>query len=421
MRNGLRFLIVTAIAARRPRRRPRAVRRPHPAPVHLARRITRPHRELRSRARAGADHHRRGVLRRRARALAHVHDLRAPRGRGPGAPRERRRPRGVDGGTRAVRADLDARRCAGAGAEGDGHLRRASGSPTTRPGPSCSRRSASASAVTVASPPSSATPAARSRPRRTWVRRARRSRWPGLSLGVADGTVSVSWDDRRAVRTGPGAAFQPAPPVPSDPSVLVADDSTRVRIGPAVRRACGGTCYDAHLFTWADGSARLVYRDDPSTWYVARPGADGTFDGAAVATRIGGAPVWTAQPGIVAFTRETFPGFALLPYGVTSWRRPALRVTSGLVASAAVCTSARIAGRRAGCRSEARGSARSSGRRSSARWSRSSRSRSSWRSRGDRPLGSPSRSATPTAAPRAGPSRCGAAPLRVGQREWTTR
>lgn len=150
----------------------------------------------------------------------------------------------------------------------------------------------------------------------------------GLSADVVDGAESVSWDQRRVVRPAPGAAFVPAPPLPVDPAVLVADGSKRVRIGPVAQQACGGSC-EAHLFTWADGSARLVY-GYRSEWFIARPGADGTFEGATVATRVGSAPVWTAQPGIVAFTRETHPGWALLPYGVASSRSPAPRITWAL-------------------------------------------------------------------------------------------
>lgn len=150
-----------------------------------------------------------------------------------------------------------------------------------------------------------------------------------LSAAIADGAVSVSWDRRRAVRPAPGAAFVPAPPLPADPVVLVADGSKRVRVGPAVRTACADPCSEAHLFTWSDGSARLVY-GSRSEWLIARPGPDGTFDGATVATRVGSAPVWTARPGLVAFTRETHPGWALLPYGVASTRSPAPRVTWAL-------------------------------------------------------------------------------------------
>lgn len=159
-----------------------------------------------------------------------------------------------------------------------------------------------------------------------------------LSAGfkaIAGDTISISWDRKRFVRAGRGARFVAAPPQPADPAVLITDASKSVRVGPAVRKICTVECDPPRLFTWADGTARLVYRNF-FQWYIARPGNDGTFDGAVVATEIGGEPLWTEQPGVIAFTRDTFPGLALSPFGIAPERSPSLGIKSAFVRDGAL-------------------------------------------------------------------------------------
>lgn len=148
-----------------------------------------------------------------------------------------------------------------------------------------------------------------------------------FSAVVADGAVSVSWEGRRAVRTGPAPAFEPAAPVPADPAVLVADGSKRVRVSASVRKLCAKGCEAVRLFTWPDGTARLLL-NTAWEWFVAQPQADGTFAAPTLATHLGGHPLWTERPGVVAFTRETLPGLGLVPYGVAPRRGASVRLVS---------------------------------------------------------------------------------------------
>ncbi|MDA0178978.1 hypothetical protein OJ997_01630 [Solirubrobacter phytolaccae] len=147
---------------------------------------------------------------------------------------------------------------------------------------------------------------------------------------IKDGAPDLSWEGHRLVRPGPGAAFIRAPLEAPDDTVIAADDSRRVPIGPAVRKACKEGCVYVRLFTWPDGTARLLYRtgrEDHDDWRVALPGADGVFDGDRVATRLAATePVWTARPGVVAFARQAHPGVALVPYGEAPRSKPRVRV-----------------------------------------------------------------------------------------------
>lgn len=153
--------------------------------------------------------------------------------------------------------------------------------------------------------------------------------------------VRVRWDGRGAVRPPGAAGFTPAPPWPADPNVLAVDGAPPVPIGPAVRALCDIACEDARLFTWPDGTARLLYGVGYQ-WRIARPDASGRFDGDELATRVAGYPLWTERPGVVAFTRSLLPGLGLVPYGVAPTGPATFRVftaVSGgrLLNAAGVC------------------------------------------------------------------------------------
>jgi hypothetical protein len=169
---------------------------------------------------------------------------------------------------------------------------------------------------------------------------------PDLAVApiAGDGSVTVRWaphgnggpGDVRlatelgyAVRPGRSATFGPsqAPPGPPlattltylsantpTPLTVAADQSSTVRVGPAVAALChraSGGCSTPQLFSWTGRSAiafnvmacdGCVDAADFGPWYVARGRRGGVLDAPVLATRDPFAvPVRSSATGVVAF------------------------------------------------------------------------------------------------------------------------